>query len=147
MPAAGRQDFSGSGNSFPEGCNGNSACTFVRDYMNTGSSENDGKDNNFQDPDGVPYSLVITCNWGESSCTNPATNSAIGTSQLSQASASDGTSGYTITNNSGQAFDAHVVYIIPGGRCIGDVVAKSSTRHFAILYRLEGAGTYCIDDQ
>ncbi|MBR2725515.1 type II secretion system protein [Candidatus Saccharibacteria bacterium] len=147
LPSAGKQDFSSSGNNFPDGCSSNSACTFVRDYMNTGSSENDGKDNNFQDPDGVAYSLVITCNWGESSCTNPSNQSNIGTSQLSAAKASDGTDGYTIANLNGQSFDAHVVYIVPGGRCIGDVVAKSSTRHFAILYRLEGAGTYCIDDQ
>ena len=30
--------------------------------MNTGSSENDGKDNSFTDPNGEPYSMVITCN-------------------------------------------------------------------------------------
>lgn len=126
------------------GCGNNVACAFVRDYMNTGSSENDGKANNFSDPDGVPYNMVITCNWSVSGCTPSGT---VTTSKLGNATAQDGTSGLTIENNNGQAFDSHTVYIIPGGRCIGDVAAKSSLRHFAILYRLEGAGTYCIDDQ
>ena len=144
LPSSGKWDASTSENNFPSNCSNDSACSFVRDYMNTGSSENDGKANNFQDPDGVPYSLLITCNWGSSSCT-PGGN--VGSSKLDARNAQDGTAGYTIVNNGGQAFDAHAVYIIPGGRCIGDVVAKSSTRHFAILYRLEGAGTYCIDDQ
>ena len=145
----GSTEFTGAGGS--SACTGNAkvACEFVRDYMNTGSSENDGKANNFQDPDGVPYSMVITCNWGVSGCT-PSGNieAGSGASQLQGTTAKDGTAGYTIANyNNKQAFDAHAVYIVPGGRCIGDVVAKSSTRHFAILYRLEGAGTYCIDDQ
>lgn len=120
----------------------NEACAFIRDYMNTGSSEKD-KDNEFLDPDGKPYSLVITTNWGGKSTGN-ITNAKLGTSQLSK----DGTNErYTITDNGGNSYDAHVVYIVPGGRCDNQYVVPSQTRHFAVLYRLEGAGVYCIDDQ
>ncbi|MBR3115892.1 type II secretion system protein [Candidatus Saccharibacteria bacterium] len=122
-----------------EGCGDNVACAFVRDYMNTGSSENDGKANNFEDPEGTSYSVTITPNWDVSSPTEVVTPT---TSKLGQSG-----DNYTIVNNNGNAFDAHMIYIIPGGRCVGDAVTKSTKNHFAILYRLEGAGTYCIDDQ
>ena len=132
------------------GCGVNIACQFVRDYMNTGSAENDGKPNNFEDPDGTPYSVVITPNWdlhAPASVTyNPSSEaSSNAKSQLS----GDATSGFTISDvpGGGNAYDAHVIYIIPGGRCSGDKVLSSTKRHFAILYRLEGAGNYCIDDQ
>lgn len=124
----------------------NVACAFVRDYMNSGSAENDGKANTFEDPDGTPYSMVITCNWSSNRC--DPTGAGISTSQLAEATAQTGETGVTIGNQGdGQAYDAHAIYIIPGGRCVGDVVVNSTKRHFAVLYRLEGAGTYCIDDQ
>lgn len=122
-------------------------CIFVRDYMNTGSDTNN-KINEFNDPDGKPYNMVITANWAnlqgnlegvqfnENSKFEPTTATD---------SANKTYNGYTIGGNS--PFSEHVVYIVPGGRCIGDVVVKSEQRHFAILYRLEGAGVYCIDDQ
>ncbi|MBR3132223.1 type II secretion system protein [Candidatus Saccharibacteria bacterium] len=122
------------------GCGGNVACEFVRDYMNTGSSNNDGKPNNFEDPEGVSYSLTITPNWGVVAPTNVTTGT---TSQLE----GDTTNGFTIADNGGNSFDAHMIYIIPGGRCSGDHVVESTKNHFAVLYRLEGAGAYCIDDQ
>ena len=127
-------------NKFPDTCKNSSACTFIRDYMNTGSSENDGKPNNFEDPDGTPYSLVITDNWA-----TPANVASVSLGNSQIAANSEGN--YTIQDNNGNAYDAHVIYIIPGGRCIGDAATSSTKRHFAILYRLEGAGTYCIDDQ
>ncbi len=127
------------------GCGSNIACQFIRDYMNTGSTENDGKANNFEDPNGKPYSLVITPNWENGAVTAGASN---GSSKLDAGQTIDGTQTYTIKdNNSGNAFDAYTIYIIPGGRCVGDAATPSTKRHFAILYRLEGAGTYCIDDQ
>ncbi len=126
------------------GCSGNIACEFIRDYMNTGSSENDGKPNNFADPNGTPYSLVITPNWDGGAKTTGAKN---GTSKLDVGEIVDGVQTYTIKDDGGNAFDAYTVYIVPGGRCIGSGVTSSTKRHFAILYRLEGAGTYCIDDQ
>ena len=41
----------------------------------------------------------------------------------------------------------YTVYIRTGAKCSGEKAVPDSARHFAILYRLEGAGTYCIDDQ
>ena len=128
----------------PGGCGANIACQFIRDYMNTGSSQNDGKPNNFEDPNGTPYSLVITPNWENGANVSDAAN---GTSHLAEGEIIDNEQTYTIRDNQGTAFDAYTIYIVPGGRCVGDAVTTSTKRHFAILYRLEGAGTYCIDDQ
>lgn len=154
LPDAGDNDVSWTApkdNTFgTNGCASNIACQFVRDYMNTGSSENDGKMNNFEDPDGTPYSVVITRNWDLKTPTAVSyTPDGNGSSTSRSALTGDTTNGFTITDvtNGGNAYDAHVVYIVPGGRCSGDRVLKSTKRHFAILYRLEGAGTYCIDDQ
>ena len=121
------------------GCN--LACEFVRDYMNSGSAETD-KVNEFQDPNGVPYAVTITPNWAIKNqlIVNQYTRNGA-TSTLS----GDDTNGYTITGN--DPFSTYRVYIVPGGKCKGSNVVKSEKRHFAILYRLEGAGTYCIDDQ
>ena len=131
-------------NTFYDGCTGNTACAFIRDYMNSGSSENDGKPNNFEDPNGVTYSMVITPNWATES--NVGTAESIGNSQLASKDATEKT--YSIKDGeNGNAFDEYTIYVVPGGRCIGDAVTGSTKRHFAILYRLEGAGTYCIDDQ
>ena len=125
------------------GCGTNVACQFIRDYMNTGSSENDGKANNFEDPNGTPYSLVITPNWSDNIDASGAKN---GNSKLALVSGTNDQ--YTIQDDGGKpAFDSYTIYIIPGGRCVGDAVTKSTKRHFAVLYRLEGAGNYCIDDQ
>ena len=41
----------------------------------------------------------------------------------------------------------YTIYIRTGARCNGEAVQADAARHFAILYRLEGAGVYCIDDQ
>ncbi len=128
----------------PNGCGINVACQFVRDYMNTGSFENDGKENSFKDPDGIPYSLVITPNWSEGVITAGASND---TSKLDVGESMNGEQTYTIKDNGGDAFDAHTIYVIPGGRCIGSGVTASTKRHFAIMYRLESSGIYCIDDQ
>lgn len=114
------------------------ACQFVRDYMNSGSSEVE-KNNEFEDPDGVPYSLIITNNWGE----DGALNANLQFNENSKLEAKG--TGYTIGGNN--PFSEYVVYIVPGGRCDGEIVEKSQKRHFAVLYRLEGAGVYCIDDQ
>ena len=119
----------------------NLACQFVRDYMNSGSSETN-KTNEFQDPNGVPYSVTITPNWAlRNQLISTTSTRGDSTSNLT----GDASNGYTITGN--DPFSVYVVYIVPGGRCNGDKVIKSEKRHFAVLYRLEGAGTYCIDDQ
>ena len=41
----------------------------------------------------------------------------------------------------------HTVYIRTGAKCQGETAVADTDRHFAVLYRLEGAGIYCIDDQ
>ena len=124
-------------------CSSSTACEFIRDYMNTGSSENDGKPNTFEDPSGEPYSMVITENWAIASDI-PGSYYELGTSKIAENSEKN----YTVQDNGGSAYDAHVIYVIPGGRCVGDAATKSTSKnHFAILYRLEGAGSYCIDDQ
>ena len=128
-----------------ESCN--EACQFVRDYMNSGSTEKD-KDNEFNDPDGTPYSLVITQNWANYAPSSYSQNVERGgktsTATLEITGEGNNAKG-TITGDT--AYDAHVVFIVPGGRCENSDVVSSQQRHFAVLYRLEGAGVYCIDDQ
>ena len=147
LPEAGKWDSrteNRGDNTFPEDCTTKTACAFIRDYMNSGSSENDGKPNNFEDPNGVTYSMVITSNWATES--NVGVAEGIGNSKLDVKDATNKT--YSIVDGTdGNAFDEYTIYVVPGGRCIGDAVTGSTKRHFAILYRLEGAGTYCIDDQ
>lgn len=125
-------------------CTDNEACMFVRDYMNTGSGE--VKDNEFLDPQGEAYSLAIAKNISKTSVSAfPALSGADWTSELAYDA---GKTGLTIKDkNGGNAFDQHAVYIVPGARCRDDVAVVSSSNHFAVLYRLEGAGVYCIDDQ
>lgn len=125
--------------SYPTNCNSNSACLFIRDYMNSGAT-GENTVNNFTDPDGNPYSLVITNNWGEDG-ELAVTNAHV---QGENAKLVENSGGYTI--NTGY-FSEHTIFVVPGGKCDGEVVKKSERRHFAILYRLEGAGVYCIDDQ
>ena len=124
-------------------CGTNVACAFVRDYMNSGTSDTNKK-NEFLDPDGVPYSVYITENWGTNSSitlTPPVSSGITGTALIASSEVSNG---YTL---GGDSFNARTVYIVPGGKCDNSAVVKAEKRHFAILYRLEGAGVYCIDDQ
>ncbi len=123
---------------YPIGECNNSACRFVRDYLNAASANTD--ENTFKDPEGVPYNVVITMNIYKNGLSTVP--SAIGDSKLLV-----DTNGSITIDNGNKAFKDHVVYIIPGGKCDGESVVKSTVRHFAILYRLETAGTYCLDDQ
>ncbi len=41
----------------------------------------------------------------------------------------------------------YTIYIRTGAKCSGETAVADAPRHFAVLYRLEGAGIYCIDDQ
>jgi autotransporter adhesin len=114
----------------------------MRDYMNSGAAEME-KANEFEDPEGTPYSVLITDNWAKVSDGGSGTLGVITFNENSKLVEKEG--GYTIEGNN--PFSEHVVYIVPGGRCEGEVVKQSQKRHFAVLYRLEGAGVYCIDDQ
>ena len=102
-------------------CSANSgeACKFVRDYMNTGATGVNGqaKTNEFKDPDGTFYSLDID-EQGNEAFSYP------GGAQMN-----------------------HMVYIRTGAKCQDDTTVEDTARHYAVLYRLEGAGVYCIDDQ
>ena len=89
-----------------------SACKFVRNYMNSGTSDNITK-NTFEDPDGTMYGMNI------------------------------GSGAFSY----GKAEMDHVIYIRTGAKCNGEEAVADTARHFAVIYRLEGAGTYCIDDQ
>ena len=133
---------------FPNDCASKSACAFIQQYMNSGSGTT--VTNDFTDPDGTYYSMVITKNWSvaanqTSTASLPVTiGSTTYNSQL-KVTAVNGVNTGTITGEG--AYDAHVIYVIPGGECSGADVVPSSARHFAIMYRLEGAGVYCMDDQ
>lgn len=105
-------------------CKTSTACLFVRNYMNSGTSDNIYT-NTFQDPDGTYYGMKIM-----SQTDIPADP------------------GWSYQNNSGAGSAMnHIIYIFPGAKCNGEYVVKDTERHFAIAYRLEGAGSYCIDDQ
>ena len=108
---------------------------FVRRYMNSGT---DSSTNSFQDPDGVFYSMYISENIGGKTLAD-ATVSDKGGAKLTK----DASRGFTIASD----YKAHIIYIIPGGKCEGEYVKPDTSRHFAVMYRLEGAGVYCIDDQ
>ncbi len=101
------------------------ACIFLRDYMNTGVAGTD-KTNEFQDPAGVYYGMDITKLTGSE------------TKSYKDLQVSD--------NKDGASMD-YVVHVLTGAKCQGEVAVADTARHFAIIYRLEGAGTYCIDDQ
>ena len=94
------------------------SCKFVRDYMNSGvaGDTQDGKENEFKDPDGSFYSLQID---------------------------TQGESAFSINSTTMD----HTIYIRTGAKCKDDTAIKDTPRHYAVLYRLEGAGIYCIDDQ
>ena len=149
LPEAGKWDSrtqNKGDNTFPDDCTINTACAFIRDYMNGILSGSEAKPNSFEDPNGVTYSMVITPNWATES--NIGQAESIGNSQLALVDATN--KSYSIKDGeSGNAFDEYTIYVVPGGRCVGDAVIASTKRHFAILYRLEGdtIQNYCIDDQ
>ena len=124
LPVAGTFDPS-QNSSFPENCKSSSACTFVRNYMNSGTSDNITT-NTFQDPDGWYYGMTIMTH-NESGLTDTGGS-------------------WKYTDKVGNAMN-HIIYVFDGAKCNGEEVTGDSQRHFAIVYRLEGAGTYCIDDQ
>lgn len=93
------------------------ACNFIRNYMNS-STASDGDDSEFLDPSGEPYRLTIkTLQAGEEQ----------------EATTTD--------------FTKRRVYLVLGARCEGEKAVKSGgKRDYAIVYKLEGAGTYCNDN-
>ena len=96
--------------------------------MNSGTSGTQTV-NEFQDPDGTYYGFQVL-EYGDTQTTLESPLKIV-----------DGE--YVYEGNEMN----HVVYMIGGAKCNGEKAAESTKRHFAIIYRLEGAGTYCIDDQ
>lgn len=94
----------------------NIACSFIRNYMNSANAA-DADESEFVDPTGDPYKLYI--------------------SQLPDGGKTLGKTDYA----------SKIVYFFTSARCDGEsAVASSSKRDYAILYKLEGAGTYCADN-
>ena len=107
---------------FTEDCSSNAACSFVRNYMNTGIAGT-ATTNIFQDPDETYYSLNI------------------------QDFSALGKTTWNYQDEIGNKMN-HIVYVFNGAMCNdkGEVV-ENGKRHFAIVYRLELSDTaYCIDD-
>ena len=107
---------------FPASCD--TACSFVRNYMNSGTADNIDV-NEFQDPDGTWYGMTIQ--------DFDTTYTASGR--------------FNYQTVAGTNAMNHIIYVLTGAKCDGEEAIHDTSRHFAILYRLEGAGTYCIDDQ
>ena len=110
----------------------NNACVFIRDYMNSSKDKND-----FLDPSGKPYNLVITSNLAADA------DGTIGNAVFNENSKlSSHSKAYTINGKS--PFGEHVIYVVPGSTCDGQNAKQStSKRHFSILYKLEEGQTFC----
>lgn len=120
-------------------CN-NDACYLVRDYMNT-SAGGTSTANTFVDPDGQFYNIEI----GENLATTSAPDNITSHGTAGNAVLTWANSKYTLGGT--DAYGAHTIFIVPGGACDGDTIVKAERRRYAIIYRLEGSGTYCLDDQ
>ncbi len=119
------------GSTSEEDCDANSACKFIRDYINVSG-------NNFVDPDGTPYSLVVTSNYAEGALKWDALQDG-DEDIFAQAN-----SGFTLQAD---AFSRHMIFVVPGGRCSDGVVRKANRRRFAIITLVEKESIYCLDDQ
>ena len=150
LPGAGAYQFSDAEDDegFSSKCDTNSACSFIKNYLNVNTSGTSADiKNTFIDPDGFPYNMVITSNYATLTGNNalePSSISAISEdSRLVLRTDANNEQSYTIGGEN--PFPQHVIYIIPGGECQGEAVVKSQLRHFAVLYQLEGSGVYCGD--
>ena len=120
---------------FGADCQNSSACMFLQRYLNSGS---DSTNNNFKDPSGDYYNIYISANIAEGAEGSGASQAA-----SAQVAYNPSSKKYTVKTD----FDKHTIHIMPGGKCDGEDVVISGKNNYAVLYRLEGAGVYCIDDQ
>lgn len=125
---------------YDETCSKNAACRFIREYMNSSNVEEGSEAiNTFKDPDGIPYSLVITSNF-RASTDNTITYTAIDDARGRLSQNEEG--GYIIEGEG--AFNDRIMYLVPGAQCVDETIVKAENRkQYAVAYRLEGAGTYC----
>ena len=124
--------------SYPEGCQSNSACMFIMRYMNAGDSDA-ATINEFEDADGTVYGLSITAYGNE--VKKPSDGATYGLNYVS------GTDGKNVYSYTGLNNMDHMIYIITSAMCSGETAVSGSKRDYAILYRLEGSGVYCIDNR
>lgn len=97
--------------------NPNAAKCFIRNYMNGVNAT----ENAFIDPQGWAYGLTIA-NLGD---------------------VSDGE--FYLSNDD---YNEYMVYILKKAKCNGETaVTSNNARDYAIMYKLEGSGVYCQDNQ
>lgn len=101
---------------------------FYRDYL---------LKTNFEDPDGVPYKLsIMKCNANvreDVACTGYSDNNGNWLSLVPDTPLG------TFPNN-------YRILVVLQAKCKGaEAVGSSNPRNLAVLYRLEGAGSYCFD--
>ena len=125
-----------------------SACQFLRRYMNAGD-DTAAALNEFQDADGTYYGISITKFGNAVQTASDATFTyglalTTSTEKDSENNKVAETSSYEYT---GTTVMDHVIYIIVSGKCDGEKAVKGSNRDYAVLYRLEGSGVYCIDNR
>lgn len=141
LPAPGEFDAPDD-DTYPDNCTSSTACRLVRDYLNTSAGSAEERRNTFKDPDGLPYSVVITDNLASK---NPGTSFYVSSKQDQSRLTGDPENGYLLEGDA--QFDARVIYIATGAKCDGEMIVPAERRHFAVLYRLEGAGVSCTDSQ
>ena len=106
----------GSGSS-GTGTNTTAAC-FIRNYMNSVNAT----ENEFTDPDGWSYGLEIK-------------------------DMPKGATGVSTSMNGGTDRFTHLIEMYKHAKCNGETAEYSSNaRDYAIMYKLEGNGTYCADN-
>lgn len=99
-----------------------SAECFIRNYMNSSAAT----ENEFVDPDGWYYGLTIETFTGAGDEKILTVNDFTG----------------------GDDGNGHMVYIVKHAQCDGEkAIYSNNSRDYAVMYKLEGNGTYCQDNQ
>lgn len=126
-------------------CDKNVACEFVRNYMNSATSDT----NAFKDPDGEFFNVVVTKNVSKESDMSDLDTVTFATADGIDAGLKTDTDDElqktyaTIQTDLENTFDAHVLYIIPGATCHENEAISSKRNNFAILYYMESSGVTC----
>ena len=114
-------------------------CEFIKDYLNAADVE----DNTFLDPNGTPYSVIITENVSDGISKLTTTSSGAVNGDRQSNLNVDITNDEIAINTSTSNQDSYVMWIIPGGTCAEDAVVSSAKNDFAVLMRMEGSGVKC----
>ena len=96
----------------------NAACKFIAQYMNSSSAST----NEFKDPDGTAYGIVFVNYTNQTSFDNYVAK---------------------LPSNIN-----HRIYVFINANCNGEKPEFTGNKgNYAIVYKLEGAGTYCSDNK